>query len=108
MKRISSLMLCTLAATAALATAATAGETIGRGGGQYRVGDANPLQGKSYCAYSGLNDEYYINDITGAARTQSYGQDVRTGYADPRPWANPGGIAGIWYCNPNNAEALPE
>ena len=68
------------------ASAALAGEITGNGK------SLEPLHANSICAYSGLND-----DPTGIdpehngppGRVQSYGQDVRNGFIDPRDF-NPG------------------
>ena len=68
------------------ASAVLAGEITGTGR------TLEPLHANSICAYSGLND-----DPTGIdpehngppGRTQSYGQDVRNGFIDPRDF-NPG------------------
>jgi hypothetical protein len=69
-----------------------AGEVTGTGK------SLEPLHGKSICAYSGLNDDPLgVNPENGPpGRTQSFGQDVRKGFIDPREF-NPG-LA----CNPNN------
>lgn len=58
------------------ASAALAGDITGSG--KYIAGsDDAPLNGKSICAYSGLNDEYYILGDTSHSRTQSWGQIAR-------------------------------
>jgi hypothetical protein len=58
---------------------AFAGEINGKG--EYIAGsDEAPLKGKSECAYSGLNDEYYVQGLTSEPRTQH---------------PPPGGIAGL-------------
>ena len=55
------------------AGAALAGDITGTG--KYIAGtDAAPLNGQSHCAYSGLNDEYYILGDLSAPRTQSWGR----------------------------------
>lgn len=55
------------------ASAALGGDITGNG--KYIAGsDAAPLMGASSCAYSGLNDEYYIHGDTSYPRTQSWGQ----------------------------------
>jgi len=61
------------------ASAGFAGEVTGNG--HYIAGsDSAPLNGKSSCAYSGLNDNYVFGnplpDSDGFTRTQSYGQVV--------------------------------
>ena len=60
------------------ASAALAGDITGNG--KFIAGsDAAPLNGKSHCAYSGLNDEYYIlGDLT-QTRTQSWGRIPKSG-----------------------------
>jgi hypothetical protein len=87
------------------AAAAAAALALSLGGGAVFAGEVTgtgkslePLHGKSICAYSGLNDDPLgTNPANGpAGRTQSFGQDVRKGFIDPREF-NPG-IA----CNPNN------
>jgi hypothetical protein len=80
-----------LAAAAALvalslaASAALAGEITGNGK------SLEPLHANSICAYSGQNDDPTgINPENGPpGRTQSYGQDVRKGFIDPKAF-NPG------------------
>jgi hypothetical protein len=80
-----------LAAAAALvamslaASAALAGEITGNGK------SLEPLHANSICAYSGLNDDPTgIDPENGPpGRTQSYGQDVRKGFIDPKVF-NPG------------------
>lgn len=80
-----------VAATAALvamslaASAALAGEITGNGK------SLEPLHSNSICAYSGLNDDPTgIDPENGPpGRTQSYGQDVKNGSADPKAF-NPG------------------
>jgi hypothetical protein len=46
-------------------------------------------KGPSICAFSGLNDEYYLDGDEEATRTQSYGTLVADGNADPHAF-NPG------------------
>ena len=84
----------TLSASAALvlsicATPSFAGEITGSG-------KRKDVNGRSECAYSGLNDEFVEGDLT-APRVQSYGQLVREGFIDPT--ADPRAISA---CNPNN------
>jgi hypothetical protein len=61
--------------------------------------DSAPLNGKSECAYSGLNDNYVLGNTTpdadGFTRTQSWGQVIRN--AGPL-----GGVPGT-ACNPTKA-----
>jgi hypothetical protein len=78
--------VCTAALVATLsASAALAGEITGTGK------SLEPLHANSICAYSGLNDDPTgIDPANGPpGRTQSYGQDVREGFIDPRAF-NPG------------------
>jgi hypothetical protein len=87
---------------AASAGVASAGEITGNG--RYRVGEENPLQGRSICAYSGLNDEFVLGLPGGAeeGRTQNWGhvqQFVRGasgGAEKPGKGNSPGS-----FCNPN-------
>ena len=73
------------------ASPALAGEITGTGK------SLEPLHGRSICAYSGLNDDPLGLDPENGppGRTQSFGQDVRAGFIDPRQF-NPGDA-----CNPN-------
>jgi hypothetical protein len=68
--------------------AAFAGETTGPSGGGTSL---EPLHANSICAYSGLNDDPAGADPANgpAGRTQSFGQDVRSGAIDPTIF-NPG------------------
>lgn len=88
-----------------LGTAAVAGEVKGSNGGEYIKGsNAAPLNGKSICAYSGLNDEYYIDAIYDeeALRTQSWGTLVSEGHIDPQDFNDPDGMLLIAAaCSPN-------
>jgi hypothetical protein len=67
-----------LPCVAALVAAAVLGVGTGtafagevNGNGEYIAGsDEAPLHGKSECAYSGLNDEYYVGGDKSAPRTQ--------------------------------------
>jgi hypothetical protein len=67
------------------AGAVLAGEVTGTGKA------LEPLHANSICAYSGLNDDPEGLDPGNGppGRTQSYGQDVRMGFIDPRDF-NPG------------------
>jgi hypothetical protein len=89
-------------AAAALATvgagSAFAGEITGSG--KWIAGsESAPLNGKSDCAYSGVNDNYVLGnpvpDADGFTRTQSWGQVIRN--AGPL-----GGVPGS-ACNPTRA-----
>lgn len=71
------------------AGAALAGEVTGSG----KKIDQN--QGRSWCSFSGLNDRLAGEGPTDT-QSQSYGQDVKAGNADPHI-ANPG-----FFCNPNH------
>jgi hypothetical protein len=78
--------------------AASAGEITGNG--KWIAGsDAAPLNGKSDCAYSGVNDNFVLGntipDADGFTRTQSWGQVVRN--AGPL-----GGTPGT-ACNPEKS-----
>jgi hypothetical protein len=63
-------------------------------------------QGASICKFSGQNDYPDGSQSGPPGRTQTYGQDVRAGSADPRT-ENPGKVDGLTFhpgyaCNPNN------
>ena len=90
-------------AVTALATvgvsSAFAGEITGNG--KWIAGsESAPLNGKSDCAYSGVNDNYVLGnpvpDADGFTRTQSWGQVIRN--AGPL-----GGVPGT-ACNPTRGE----
>jgi hypothetical protein len=99
-KRMFALLACAGALTGVAASGASAGEVNPPHG--YIAGSDNaPLNGKSDCAFSGLNDNYVFGtagpgnpDSDGFTRTQSYGQAVKNGAKDfvPSP-----GVA----CNPS-------
>jgi hypothetical protein len=80
------------------ANAALAGEVTGSG----VKFDQN--QGKSWCSFSGLNDDPLgLNPDNGPGGTsQSYGQEVRLGIASPHELTP--GIA----CNPNRTFLPPQ
>ena len=80
------------------ANAALAGEVTGSG---VKI-DQN--QGKSWCSFSGLNDDPLgLNPDNGPGGTsQSYGQEVRLGIASPHELTP--GIA----CNPNRTFLPPQ
>jgi hypothetical protein len=81
------------AAVAALsANGALAGEVTGSG----KNVDQN--QGKSWCSFSGLNDQV---DGPVGTQAQSYGQELKLGLQDPHV-SNPG-VA----CNPNKTFLPP-
>src|SRR5829696_7020160 len=104
MRRIKSLFAgaCCAAAVAALSAGpALAGEVTGSG----KKLDQN--QGMSWCSFSGLNDDPGAPlDGSGpngpGGMSQSFGQDVRLGLADPHTF-NPG-IA----CNPMRTPLPPQ
>lgn len=97
MSKLFKLMACS--AVLCMAGPSFAGEVKASKGGQYIQGsDSAPLQGASECAYSGLNDDYYIYDDPNAPRTQSYGQLVRgPDGIDPSQGGTPG-----MFCNPSS------
>lgn len=88
-----SLLVAVCAAVTAVGANTLAGEVKGPPG----AGNVTPkeVNGKSICAFSGLND--YIEGPVNF-HVQSYGQDVRDGRIDPRQF-NPGDA-----CNPNAEE----
>ena len=84
------------------ASAALAGDITGKG--KYIAGsDAAPLNGKSHCAYSGLNDEYYILGDTSYPRTQSWGQLPKSGEGFTRDLATFLGLNPGISCNPTRS-----
>jgi len=97
-KHMAAVLACVGALSGVAAGGAAAGEINGHG--QWIAGsEAAPLNGKSDCAYSGLNDNYVLGnplpDSDGFTRTQSFGQVVRQ--------AGPiGGVPGT-ACNPTRA-----
>ena len=75
-KRLGAVAICAAAVVGVSAGGALAGDITGTG--KYIAGsDAAPLNGKSICAYSGLNDDRYIDGDQSAPRTQSWGQIAR-------------------------------
>jgi hypothetical protein len=84
--------LCAAAVAALGAGPALAGEVTGSG----KNIDQN--QGRSWCSFSGLNDQ--IDGPVGT-RAQSYGQELKLGLQDPHV-ANPG-----FFCNPNRTPLPP-
>jgi hypothetical protein len=96
---------CVAAVGAFGATAAFAGEVTGNG--QYIAGsETAPLQGKSSCAFSGLNDNYVFGlagpgnpDEDGFTRTQNWGQVGQAGRAFLTSIGLNPGIA----CNPTKS-----
>ena len=80
---------------------AMAGEVTGSGKKE------NQNQGKSWCSFSGLNDDPGAPlDGSGpngpGGQSQSYGQENRLGLQDP-PVGNPG-----TFCNPNKTPLPPQ
>lgn len=100
-KTIGAVAVC--AAVAAVAAgSASAGEITGSG--KWIAGsETAPLNGKSECAYSGLNDNYVLGnplpDADGFTRTQSWGQlDKAT-----RDFLTSIGVNPSISCNPTKA-----
>lgn len=85
-KRLLPVAVCLAALSGAGAATALAGEVTGPPG----AGNVTPkpVNGKSPCAFSGLND---YNQGPTDFIVQSYGQDVRLHGADPRE-GNPGSV----------------
>lgn len=84
--------VCAVAVVGLSAGPALAGEVTGSGA------NADQNQGKSWCSFSGLNDG---NPPVG--QSQSYGQDVSAGRADPHVKDEGPGVL----CNPNKSP-LPD
>jgi hypothetical protein len=89
MKLTLAVALCA-AVTGAGASAAFAGEVTGSGA------NSNQNQGRSWCSFSGLNDQTNGQTLT---KAQSWGQDLKTGIIE----GPPPGIA----CNPNRTPLPP-
>ena len=104
MERLKSLLAigaCGAAVAALGAGPALAGEVTGSG----KKIDQN--QGKSWCSFSGLNDDPDAPlDGSGpngpGGKSQSYGQENKLGIVDPHE-ANPG-----LFCNPNRTPLPPQ
>jgi hypothetical protein len=93
-KRIVAATVCTLAVAVLGAGSAFGGEV--NGNGEYIAGsDSAPLNGHSACAYSGLNDDYYVFGDTSARRTQNWGEFASAGVH--------AGVPGT-ACNPTRGE----
>ena len=77
---------CAAAVAALAAGPALAGEVTGKG-----KDTAGPAHANSICVFSGQNDDPQGLDPENGpgGRTQSFGQDVRNGFIDPRQF-NPG------------------
>lgn len=93
-------VLCAAALVSVGAQAALAGEVTGSGK------NADQNQGRSWCSFSGLNDDPGAPlDGSGpngpGGKSQSFGQEVKLGLADPHE-LNPG-VA----CNPNRTFLPP-
>jgi len=76
-KKLLASAVCAVAFAGTTSTAAVAGEITGNG--KWIAGsEAAPLNGRSECAFSGLNDNYVLGnpvpDADGFTRTQSWGQ----------------------------------
>jgi hypothetical protein len=92
--------LCTAALAGVGSSAALAGEVTGSGA------NTDQNQGRSWCSFSGLNDDPGAPlDDSGpngpGGQSQSFGQDVKLGLADPQD-GNPGTA-----CNPNRTDLPP-
>ena len=101
-KQLLAVAACVAAVSAFGANAAFAGEVTGSGKNE----DQN--QGKSWCSFSGLNDdpdastEEPIGPNGPGGKSQSFGQENKLGLADPHV-ANPG-----TFCNPNKTPLPPQ
>jgi len=86
-KRLLVAVFVVAAIAGATASAAFAGEVTGNG-----KDTQGPAHANSICVFSGQNDHPEGDPEEGPpGRTQSYGQDVRMGSADPRS-ENPGKV----------------
>ena len=91
MSRKTVLAVCAAAVMGVSANAAFAGEVTGNGKPTQAPAHAN-----SICAFSGQNDDPTGTQGEGpGGRVQSFGQDVKNGFIDPREF-NPGDA-----CNPH-------
>lgn len=105
MSKRSLLAVAVCAAVAGLsAGSAFAGEVTGSGANEAQN------QGKSWCSFSGLNDDPNAPlDGSGpngpGGKSQSYGQDNKLGLADPSgdKFVHPG-----TFCNPNKSPLPPQ
>jgi hypothetical protein len=96
-KSLLAVAVCTAALAGAGASAAFAGEVTGSGA------NAKQNQGKSWCSFSGLNDDpTSTNLMNPGGVSQSYGQELKLGLRDPHV-ANPG-----TFCNPNRTPLGPQ
>lgn len=102
-KRLLAIAVCTVVFLALFASTALAGEVTGSGANEKQN------QGVSWCSFSGLNDdpeastEEPIGPNGPGGTSQSYGQDVRLGLADP-----PGGFHPGVACNPTLTPLPPQ
>jgi hypothetical protein len=99
-KRVLAAAVCVVALMALSANVAFAGEVTGSGANE------NQNQGRSWCSFSGLNDDPNAPlDGSGpngpGGKSQSFGQENKLGLADPHE-GNPG-VA----CNPNKTFLPP-
>ena len=90
-KTLLAVAVCAAAVAGFSANAALAGEVTGSGKNEEQN------QGKSWCSFSGLNDEpgRPLTGFNPGGQSQSYGQEVKLDLQDPHVF-NPG-VA----CNPN-------
>jgi hypothetical protein len=91
--------VCALAIAVSSAGPALAGEVTGSG----KKVDQN--QGRSWCSFSGLNDDPTGSDPVEngpGGKSQSFGQENKLGIVDPHE-ANPG-----FFCNPNKTPLPPQ
>lgn len=105
-KRLLVIAVCIFAIMAMFASTALAGEVTGSGKNERQN------QGVSWCSFSGLNDDPEASTDPAAdpedipngpgGQSQSYGQDVRLGFADPHELTP--GVA----CNPNKTFLPPQ
>jgi hypothetical protein len=100
-KRVFAVAVCAATVMAVGTTAALAGEVTGSGK------NSRQNQGVSWCSFSGLNDDPDA-PLDGSSpngpggQSQSYGQELRLGLADPHE-GNPG-VA----CNPTRTFLPPQ
>ena len=93
-RRLLAVATCAAAVMGIGANAALAGEVTGSGK------NADQNQGKSWCSFSGLNDEpgRPLDGFNPGGQSQSYGQENRLGLVDPHDF-NPGDA-----CNPEKSD----
>jgi hypothetical protein len=103
-KRLLAVAVCAAAVAGLSAGPALAGEVTGSGKNEEQN------QGKSWCSFSGLNDDpgaplegpSPTNPNGPGGQSQSYGQNVKLGLDDPHVF-NPGEA-----CNPNKSDFGPQ